>query len=283
MSDGSEVLRDINLLNGVGGVCCTEPCNIVDGGDGDGGGGVDGGGGGDGGGGVDGGGGDGGGGGVGGDGNQDCSANFEKRITAPEKVDENLNIPNFNLNTDFGCSSYWRYFNNHLKQKAIDEWNANPTYRTAGGDIVPISQHPTQKNKACWDPNPVKKFSRKAGTICNGKCYYDYWYEARPTIKQVQGCVTPTPTSTITLTPTPTPTLPVVCTAWRIIEVVYLLAYEEGGFENGSPVGLPSSYGPNTEEYPGLMELQFYCDDQWITQESWISQIGNEDHILNTY
>lgn len=70
---------------------------------------------------------------------------------------------------------------------------------------------------------------------------------------------------------------------WRIIEVGYNTQYLSGNITNGIPVGLPESYGPNNQTYPGYMELQFYCDNNWVTQESWISLVGNEDHVFEKY
>ena len=70
---------------------------------------------------------------------------------------------------------------------------------------------------------------------------------------------------------------------WRIIEVGYNSQYMYGNITNGIPVGLPKSYGPNDQTYPGYMELQFYCDNNWVTQESWISLVGNEDHVFDKY
>ena len=70
---------------------------------------------------------------------------------------------------------------------------------------------------------------------------------------------------------------------WRIIETGYDSQYEYGNITNGIPVGLPASYGPNSQSYPGYMELQFYCNDSWVTQESWTSLEGNDEHIFDKY
>lgn len=70
---------------------------------------------------------------------------------------------------------------------------------------------------------------------------------------------------------------------WRIIETGYNSQYLSGNITNGIPVGLPSSYGPNNQSYPGYMELQFYCDNNWVTQEAWTSLEGNDDHTFATY
>ncbi len=70
---------------------------------------------------------------------------------------------------------------------------------------------------------------------------------------------------------------------WRVIEVGYNVQYLSGNITNGVPVGLPKSYGPNSQSYPGYMELQFYCDGSWVTQESWISLDGEEEHEFQNY
>lgn len=70
-------------------------------------------------------------------------------------------------------------------------------------------------------------------------------------------------------------------TSWRVIETAYGVTYLNGSVINGKPEGLPTSYGPNTQSYPGYMELQFYCDNTWTTQESWISLLGNEEHVFD--
>ncbi len=70
---------------------------------------------------------------------------------------------------------------------------------------------------------------------------------------------------------------------WRIIEVGYGTQYLSGNITNGIPVGLPKTYGPNDQTYPGYMELQFYCNNSWVTQESWVSLVGNDDHVLDKY
>jgi len=72
-------------------------------------------------------------------------------------------------------------------------------------------------------------------------------------------------------------------TQWRIIEVGYSSQYLNGNITNGIPVGLPKTYGPNDQTYPGYMELQFYCNNNWVTQESWISLEGNDEHTLDKY
>jgi hypothetical protein len=70
---------------------------------------------------------------------------------------------------------------------------------------------------------------------------------------------------------------------WRIIEVGYGTQYINGNITNGMPVGLPKTYGPNDQTYPGYMELQFYCNNSWVTQESWISLVGNDEHVFEKY
>jgi hypothetical protein len=70
---------------------------------------------------------------------------------------------------------------------------------------------------------------------------------------------------------------------WRIIEVGYNSQYLSGNITNGVPVGLPQAYGPNDQTYPGYMELQFYCNNSWVTQESWISLVGNDEHVFEKY
>lgn len=205
LDDGTEVILDPNSVFGAGEICCVVDCGDGGGGGGgegeepgdgggnvdpgDGGGGLGGGDEGDGGGGfggplIPGGGGGGNGPAGGGDPNGNCASKFKKQIIIPN------NITN--------CAKYWASFNNILKQKAIEEWNDAPFYKNAAGKKVPLEDHPTQKNKDCWDPNPIKKFTRSEGAICGGKCYYKYWYEARPRLKQMVGCVTPTPTPTKT-------------------------------------------------------------------------------------
>jgi len=72
-------------------------------------------------------------------------------------------------------------------------------------------------------------------------------------------------------------------TQWRIIEVGHNKVYLSGNIIDGSPVGLPASYGPNTESYPGYMQLQFHSNNTWVTSESWISLVGNSDHVFNRY
>lgn len=72
-------------------------------------------------------------------------------------------------------------------------------------------------------------------------------------------------------------------TQWRIIEVGYGTTYLSGNITNGNLVGLPKSYGPNNQSYPGYMELQSYCNNKWVTQESWISLIGNPEYAFDMY
>lgn len=70
---------------------------------------------------------------------------------------------------------------------------------------------------------------------------------------------------------------------WRIIETGYNNVYLSGNITNGVLVGLPTSYGPNDQSYPGYMELQFYCSSIWVTQESWVSLQGRSEHVFNKY
>ena len=70
---------------------------------------------------------------------------------------------------------------------------------------------------------------------------------------------------------------------WRIIETGYDTVYSSGSITNGVLVGLPTSYGPNSQSYPGYMELQFLCNSIWVTQESWVSLQGRSEHVFNKY
>lgn len=70
---------------------------------------------------------------------------------------------------------------------------------------------------------------------------------------------------------------------WRIIETGYGNVYLSGSITNDLLVNFPTSYGPNSQSYPGYMELQFYCDGIWTTQESWVSLQGRSEHVFNKY
>ena len=90
-----------------------------------------------------------------------------------------------NSNTDFGCSNYWKQFDIVLKNAAIEEWHNNPFYINVNGEKIPITRHPKYRNKDCWKPNAIKKFNRMYLYKCNNKCYYDYWYECKPTLSAI--------------------------------------------------------------------------------------------------
>ena len=131
--------------------------------------------------------------------NSECGPNMVNSLVAPSQYGAGANCPNARANggigepnilsgnqTYGGCGLYWASFDDCMKESCEALWKDNPTCKV-NGVLVPIESHPIVQDIDCWLPNCEKKTDQTSGMKCgpgSNNCYYDYWYEPRPTIKE---------------------------------------------------------------------------------------------------
>jgi len=136
-----------------------------------------------------------------GTGGEECGASIIQSLIAPSRYAGGANCEEalkgdsigkpsiFDGNQTGGmCNLYWQSYDDCMKESCETLWKDNPTY-IANGNIISISIHPELglRNVNCWEANCEKKIDRTKGMKCGpptNNCYYDYWYEPKPTITE---------------------------------------------------------------------------------------------------